>query len=146
MDVNDGRQWSKQRCFRLIRLDVVIFDPWTVAPVLLNQMCTVNTVTDLCNPNVAGLNSAAPVSNLTVALRLLWPVYCLFCLVVSALNRNNNRRLNRSQIQPASLEGLRPSILRYILSRNKNRCFTYWAKKRGINWFGLTEYSRMLAW
>lgn len=121
--------WSKQRCFRLIRLDVVILDPWTVAPVLLNQMATVNTVVDLYNPNVAGLNSSAPLSYLTTAPRLLWPVYSLFCLVVSALNRNNNRRLNRSQIQPASLEGLRPFILRFILSRNKNRCFTFRAKK-----------------
>lgn len=124
-----GHQWSIQLCFRLIRLDVVILDPWTEAPVLLNQVASVNTVAALYNPNVAGLNSSAPLSYLTVGPRLLWPVYSLFCLVVSALNRNNNRRLNRSQIQPASLEGLRPFILRYILSRNKNRCFTYREKK-----------------
>lgn len=127
-------QWSKQLLLGLRSLDGPIHYAWTVAPALLNlyqchQMGTVNTITDLYNPNDSGLNSPAPFSYLTIALRLLWPVYSLFCLVVSALNRNNNHRLNRSQIQPASLEGLRPFILRYSLSRNKNRCFTYRAKK-----------------
>lgn len=83
----------------------------------------------LYNSNVAGLNSPAPVSYVAIAPRLLWPVYSLFCLVVSALNRNNNRRLNRSEIRPVSLEGLRPFILCTSFLRKQNRCFMYREKK-----------------
>lgn len=92
-------------------------------------MGTVHAVMSLYNSNVAGLNSPAPVSYVAIAPRLLWPVYSLFCLVVSALNRNNNRRLNRSEIRPVSLEGLRPFILCTSFLRKQNRCCMYREKK-----------------
>lgn len=119
---------TKRALLKLRRRKDMIHDPLTIAPLWLNeywfqQMVTVHAVMSLYNSNAAGLNSPAPVSCVAIALRLLSPVYSLFCLVISALNRNNNRRLNRSQIQPVSLEGLRTFILCTSFPRKQKQMF-----------------------
>lgn len=123
-------------------MDVVqghIHDHLTIMPSLLQKMSSISVVIWLervqswiFNSAIVGLASPPPILYVAIALSLAWPVLSLFCLLVSAVNANSKQRLNRSQIQPVSLQTPRSFILcNTVFSRNQTDVLCI--GKRGIN-------------